>query len=395
LRDGVVHLQRAVALDATLHETRFELASAHSRLGGHDEATRALIGMLAPSAAPLLALSNPVAALILLEQSLSAERRADEAIVVSELRNLAGELDEGRCAWLRDRRLPPLETSAAALLDRPTLVTHVLPAEGRHILLEVAAAIAGIESKMLRSDLSELGITARDRITPRSGHPTRALLDRVVRQLGVGEVELAIATPVVRARVLAQDVPWVVVSPSIVDQPEITQVAILACAVARIAYGVPWLEELPPAHIEAMLIAAARQVVPTYGVDEIDALAAKLVAQHEMQIARVLTRRQRKLLEELAPHIAAPQSRPLSVGAFVSSLARAELRTAFVVTGDLLTVVEEIRSSDAKLRAATSSPGRAALAAVLSHAFGGDVVRFALTPEATALRRRLGSTWSV
>jgi tetratricopeptide (TPR) repeat protein len=391
-RDGIVHLQRAVALDPNMHETRFELATAHARSGAHDEATRALVGLLSPSAEPLLALSNPAAALVLLEQSLLAERRSDEAIVVSELRNLAGELDEGRCAWLRERRLPPEALQGA--LDRPTLVTHVLPAEGRHILLEVAAAIAGVESKVLRSDLTELGLTARDRITPRSGHPTRALLDRVVRQLGVGEVELAMATPLSRARVLAQDVPWIVVPPSIVDQPEMTQVAILACAVARIAYGVPWLEELPPPHIEAMLIAAARQVVPNYGVDDIDVLSSKLVAQHEMQIARVLSRRQRKLLEELAPHIAAPQSRPPSVDAFVSSLARAELRAAFVVTGDLLTVVEEIRTADATLHGTTRSPGRAALAAVLSHTFGGDVVRFALTPEATALRRRLGSTWA-
>jgi hypothetical protein len=34
------------------------------------------------------------------------------------------------------------------------------------------------------------------------------------------------------------------------------------------------------------------------------------------------------------------------------------------------------------------------VAAVLDHPFAGDVVRFALTPEATALRRRVGSTWA-
>jgi tetratricopeptide (TPR) repeat protein len=392
-RDGIVHLQRAVALEPNLYETRLELASAFARMTAHDEATRALMAMISPSAHPLLSLANPAAALGLLEQSLSAERRPDEAVVVSELRNLAGQLDEGRCAWLRDRRLAPEEMSQG-VLDRPTLVTHILPPEGRHILLEVAAAIAGIESKMLRSDLSELGITARDRITARTGHPTRSLLDRVARQLGVGEIELAVATPVTRTRVLSQDVPWVVVPPSIVQQPEMTQVAILACAVARIAYGVPWLEELPPPQIEALLVAAARQVVPNYGEDDVDVLAAKLVAQYEGTIGRVLTRRQRKLLEELAPHIASPQSRPPSVDAFVTALARAELRAAFVVTGDLLTVVEEIRTTDATLHGASRSPGRHALSAVLEHPLGGDIARFALTPEATALRRRLGSTWT-
>jgi tetratricopeptide (TPR) repeat protein len=393
VRDGIVHLQRAIALDPTLHETRFELASAFARMGANEEATRALLAMIAPTPQALLAIVDPTAGLALLEQTLSKERRNDEAFVVSELRALAGELDDGRKAWLRARRLPPTDAQHG-VLDRPTLVTHVLPPEGRHILLEVAAAMAGIEAKMFRSDLSELGIASRDRITSRSGHPTRVVLDRVARQLGVGEVELAVAPSVVRTRVLAQDVPWVVVPPSLVEQTEMAQVASLARAVARIAYGVPWLEELQPLQIEALLVAAARQVVPGYGADDVDVLSSKLVAQHEATLARVISRRQRKLLEELAPHIAAPQSRPVPADTFVGALTRAELRTAFVVTGDLLTMVDEMRPLDQTLHRAAESPGPQALGAVLQHPFAGDVVRFALTPEATALRRRLGSTWT-
>jgi len=393
MRDGIVHLQRAVALDASLYETRFELATAYARMGANEEATRVLVGMLSPSAHPLLSIADPTAGLMLLERTLSTERRTDEAIVVSELRAVAGEIDEGRRAWLRARRLQPLDPGHG-VLDRPTLVTHVLPSDGRHILLEVAAAIAGIEAKMLRSDLSELGISSRDRIGSRSGHPTRALLDRLVRQLGIGEVELAIAPTVARTRVLAQDVPWIVVPPSLIELPEMAQLAALARAVARIAYGVPWLEELPPPHMEALLVAAARQVVPGYGADDVDVLASKLVSQHEATLARVLSRRQRRLLEELAPHVASPQSRPMPIDAFVGALARAELRAAFVLTGDLLTMVDEMRPLDGNLQRATESPGPQALAAVLEHPFAGDVVRFALTAEATALRRRLGSTWT-
>jgi len=118
------------------------------------------------------------------------------------------------------------------------------------------------------------------------------------------------------------------------------------------------------------------------------------VTQHEPAIAKLLSRRQRKQLEELAPHIASPQSRPPQADVFVNALARAELRTAFVVTGDLLTMVDEIRPLDQTLHRATDSSGPNALSAVLGHAFAGDVVRYALTPEATALRRRLGSTWT-
>jgi len=393
VRDGIAHLERAMSLDPSLYETRFELAGAFARIGAHGEVARVVLGMLTPSAHPLLSISDPAAALALLEQSLSVEKLPNEAIVVSELRNLAGELDEGRCTWLRDRQLAPLDASNGTL-DRATLVTQVLPPEGRHILLEVAAAIAGIEAKMLRFDLAELGLSARDRIGPRGGHPTRVLFDRVARQLGVADVELAISTAVSGARVVAQDVPWVVVPESIVDQPEMTQVAVLASAMARIAYGVPWLDELPPRQIGALLVAAARQVVPGYGADTADALAAKAIAQNESAIARVLSRRQRRLLEDLAPHIAASQSRPPPIDTLLGALSRAQLRVAFVVTGDLLTVAEQIRSLDATLQSATQSPGQEALAAVLNHSLAGDVVRFALTPEATALRRRVGSTWN-
>jgi hypothetical protein len=84
----------------------------------------------------------------------------------------------------------------------------------------------------------------------------------------------------------------------------------------------------------------------------------------------------------------------MPIDAFVDALARAELRAAFVMTGDLLTMVDEMRPLDGSLQRATESPGPQAVAAVLEHPYAGDVVRFALTPEATALRRRLGSTWT-
>ena len=393
MREGVVHLQRAVQMDATLYETRFELASAYARMSANEEATRAVMGMIVPSPRPLLSIADPAAALELLERVLGADRRAEEALVVSELRAIEGELDDGRHGWLRARRLGPLDAHHQTL-DRTTLVTHVLPQEGRHVLLEVAAAVSGIESKILRADLSELGIAPRDRVGARSGHPTRALLDRVVKQLALGEVELVITPNVARTRVLAHDVPWIVVPRALADLPEPTQLASLGRALARIAFGVPWLEELPPPHIEALLIAAARQVVPGYASDDVDVLQQKLVAQHEANVARVLSRRQKKLLEELAPHIAAPQGRPMAVDAFIGALARGELRAAYVLTGDLLATVDELRSIDPTLHRATEAPGPGALAAVLEHAYAGDIARYALSPEATALRRRIGSTWT-
>jgi cellulose synthase operon protein C len=393
LRDGVTHLNLAVKMDPTQHEARFELATAYSRLGAHDDAARTVMGMITPSAQPLVAIRDPAAALELLERALNAERRQEEAIVISELRAIAGELDEGRHAWLRSRRLGSFEAHHAPL-DRATLIGHVLPPEGRHPLLEVAAAISGLESKLLRADISEIGIASRDRIGKRSGNPTRALLERLCRSLGLTDIELVITPNVSRTRVLSQDALWVVVPKTLTELPEPTQLASLGRALARIALNVPWLEELPPPHIEAMLIAAARAVVPTYGNDDVDVLSMKLVQQYEPNVVKDLSRKHKQALEKLAPLLASPQGRLVGVDVLIGALARAELRIAYLLTGDVLATIDELRGLDAAFLTATEAPGRTSLAAVLEHPFAGDVVRYALTGESTALRRRVGSTWA-
>lgn len=390
-REGIAHLERAIDLDPTLYDARFELAATYARTGAHKESTRVLEAMLVPTPHPLLSIAEPARGLALLEQSLTAEHRGEEAIVVSELRALAGDLDDGRRAWLRSRRLPP-NAPLNGSLDRATMVMHILPPEGRHVLLEVAAAIAGAETRMLRSDLSSLAISPRDRIPSRSGHPTRALLDRVQRHMGVSGVELIVARSVNATRVLTHDVPWIVVPSQFDELPEPVQLAVLGRAVARIAFGVVWLLELSPAHIGALLVAAARQVVREYAPNNQD---DKLVGSYAVSLERVITRRQRKLLEELIPHLTPPQSAPPPIPDFVDALVRAELRTAFVVCGDLQAIIDDVSSGDAALRQAVTAGGSSqTLGTVLHHAWIGDVARYALSPAATALRRRVGATWS-
>ncbi|MBX3192515.1 MAG: hypothetical protein KF819_36330 [Labilithrix sp.] len=393
LRDGVQHLSRAVQMDPKLHESRFELAKAYSRLGAHDEASKTVMSMLHPTSQPLVAISDPAAALELLERALNAERRQEEAIVVSELRAIAGELDEGRHGWLRSRRLAAFDAHHVAL-DRATLVGHVVPLEGRHLLLDIAQAVSGIESKLLRADISEIGVTSRDRVGKRSGNPTRALLDRLAKSLGLTDIELVITPNVSRTRVLAQDALWVVVPKALTELPEPTQLASIGRALARVALNVPWLEELPPPHIEAMLIAAARAVNPAYGKDDVDVLSLKLVLQYEPTIVKEISRKQKQNLEKLIPMMNAPQGRLIGIDVLIGALARAELRIAYLLTGDVLATIDELRGLDGAFLQATEAPGRQSLGAVLDHPFAGDVVRYALTPEATALRRRVGATWA-
>jgi len=385
-QEGIVHLQRAVDLDPTLFEARYSLAMACASVKEAGRTAEVLLAMISPSPRGLLSILDLPAALSLLETSLATERRMDESIVTRELRAFAGELDDASRDWLRLRRL---SANGHGALDRTGLVTHVLPSTGRHALLEVAAAVAGIEAKVVRADLAELGLSARDRIHPRSGHPMRTLLDRMARKLGVSDVELAMSTKATRTRVLAMEEPWIVVPAALAERDEPAQMLALSRALARIAFGVPWLDELSPEKIEALLIAAARQAVPGYAPGD-----SKLVAQYEAAIARALSRRQRRLLEELAPHIASPQGAPPLIGALMEALLQAEIRTAFLLTGDLLAVADDLAQSDEAVREAIALPGSQALAILLEHPIMGDVARFALTPEATALRHRIGTSWA-
>src|SRR6185437_6438155 len=116
-QEGITHLRQAAALDPTLFETRFHLARALAKIGGNEEAATTLLPMLTPDPHPFLALKDQLAALELLERALSGSRRGEEAIVVRELRAIAGGLDDGAHSWLRSRRLP-YDASSVDGLDR-------------------------------------------------------------------------------------------------------------------------------------------------------------------------------------------------------------------------------------------------------------------------------------
>ena len=112
------------------------------------------------------------------------------------------------------------------------------------------------------------------------------------------------------------------------------------------------------------------------------------------RLARAIGRKQKKALQELAPALGATRPPSLAdVEAFEEGLARTTLRTAFLLTGDLLATLDAARAADAELNHATANVGKAALAAVLTHPLARDLVSFALAPATTALRRKAGTTW--
>jgi hypothetical protein len=354
-----------------------------------------VLPMLVPDAAPLLSLGDPADALATLETALRAEGKHEEAVVVRELRVIAGGLDDAAHVELRARRLaydpsvpPPV------LFDRAALRASLVPSSPRSVLLDVAAALSGLEGKLVRTDLEELGVTPRDRLAPTSGHPLALLLQRVARMLGVDRPELAASDQVTYARAAAVgDAAWILVPPGLQSQPEPMQAAALARALTRVSLALHWAEELPTLYTHALLLGAVRQVVPDHG-SELRALDHDLVADYTRRVGRAIGRRQKKLLAELVPQLtSAPAPALEDIEALLVDVGRAELRAAFVVTGDLLVTFDALRAMDSPFERDTAAVGARALLATLSHPVASDVARFALSAPATALRWRAGSLW--
>ena len=388
--EGVGHLRLAVGLAPGLHEARAALARGLTHLRAGGEAVGAVLPMLVPDAAPLLSLTDPAAALGTLEAAFAAEGRHDEAVVVRELRAIAGGLDDGAHAELRARRhASDSAIPVQPLLDAAMLRANVVPEGVPALLLDLAAAVAGAASKFARVDMDELGVSPRDRMT---GHPL--LVYRLAKMFGLEPPDVVTSAVVTRARVVAHETPWIVVPEALLSQPEPVQVAALVGPLVRLALGVPWIEDLRGVFAHAVLCAAARQVLPAYASDGSDAALQERLEEFTRRVARAVGRKQKKALQELAPALGA--TRPPTLGdvdLFERGIARTELRAAFLATGDLLATLDAARAADPELGRVTANVGKPALSAVLMHPLARDLVSFALAPATTALRRKAGTTW--
>jgi serine/threonine protein kinase len=387
--EGVAHTRFALALEPEAHEGRALLARGLAKGGKHAEAAAAVLGLIEPDATPLVSLVDPSATLQVLEGSLTAEGRPQEALVARELRAVAGAMDEAKIVALRSRRLPPGYDDGPPILDAATLREHVLPADARSVFFDVVAAIAGTEARVFAEELDSLGLTARDRTA--QGHTLWPWFERARRALGVSGIELAECDGVPQPRVItpparfaeARATPWVIVPPTLASCPEPVQQAALARVLTRIALGTPWLDQLDPEHVRGLLIAAMRLVVPSYANDLTDGDCGAAANEYTRPLGRGITRAQKKALATLAPDVESATGPTLgAIDAFVLGARRTEARVAFLLTGDALATLDELGTTYRGLRAAMADP------------IASDIFRFGFTPIATALRRQLGAVWT-
>ena len=153
----------------------------------------------------------------------------------------------------------------------------------------------------------------------------------------------------------------------------------------RMALGLTWLDELPPEQVDGLLVASLRAVVPQFGSGELSNAREIAVQTFATPVQKAIGRRQRKMIEEVMPTLSAAYD-PSS---FVHAARRSEWRAANLLAGDLVASVDNLRRTEAELTRHADGPRT-----LLRHPVVSELIRFALSPEALAERKRIGTGWA-
>lgn len=399
--DGAAHLQKAMALGSS-PEIRVGHAQALHASGRYKEAANALRDLVTESVEMPARLYEPPqlstirqatvapqgtvlgVTLVTLSDALGADNRPEDRLVVDEIRACLGELTADRIGALRARRLPA-EAPVPASMTGADLARILLP-EARTPLISVAVAMAPVAAKVLRFELSSLGVGSRERIGPRDLHAVRMVAERAARAFGIELFELYLAPswqgP---ARVFPGDPPAIVAHTSFADLPEPEMLFALGRLFCRMALGLAWLDELPPEQVDGFLLASLRAVVPQFASGELGNAREIAVQSFAAGVSRGIGRRQRKMIEEIIPSVSAAYD----PNAFVHAARRSEWRAAYLLTGDLVASVDYLRRTEPDLSRLAEGPRT-----LLRHPIVAELFRYALSHEALGERKRIGTGWA-
>ncbi|WP_437485078.1 tetratricopeptide repeat protein [Sorangium sp. So ce1014] len=382
-RDGLARLQQAVALPGAPPESRTALGRGLEAAGRNAEAVQVLRDVLTADPEVITRLPDMGPALAALEAALAKDGRAEERVTVEEVRACLGEVTPDRMLRLRGRRVPS-EAPYAGAFAGPEIGRLLLP-EARSSWIDVALAIAPIAAKAIRFELSNLGVSSRERIGPRDNHPTRQLAERVGRALGIEAFELYLVPSWQgAARVFPGDPPALVAPTSFTELPELEQTFALARLFARVAVGFTFLDEIPAEATDGLLLAAIRTIDPGFGTGAVSPAREHATQQMLPGVQRAIGRRQRKMLEEVASTVAVSYD----ARAFVIGLRRSEYRIGYLLCGDALAAIDYLRRYDRDIARSTEEPRL-----LLQHPVSNELLRYALSADAYAERRRAGSVW--
>ena len=314
-----------------------------------------------------------------LSEALNALGRTDLGTNASEiLVALGGGTDfERSAAATRVVRSPQLEPGA---LDAETrgLLDAGSPEDATTTRL-LACAAPGLE-KVYPPDFEAYGLTRGDRISPRAGHPTRALVDRIARIFGVENVDVYVhrahsgGIEVEFADPIALMIPAHVTTLS-----EGQQTFLIARVMANVARGLHAIDKLAPSAVAEVLVGAMRAVDPNFGAGQGNAEYLETLAKNLFRACRDAPGDPSKK----PPLAYGPAPRP-RFDEWLLRVRKTSTRAGLIVSGDPASAIDIIRRTEGDL-AGVTGPALERGTAILS-----DALRFLVSDVATAVRRRIG-----
>lgn len=244
----------------------------------------------------------------------------------------------------------------------------------------LSAASLGLERAYV-ADFEAYKVSRGDRISSRSGHPTRVLADRIAKIVNAPEFDLYVHQGQTgTVDVEFSDPVSLLVSAAVTRLPEGQQAFLLSRVLFAYSRGLHPVHKLAPSALSELLVAAMRVVDPTFGggtgpSEYIDTLAKNLY--------KGLPRRGRKPLEEAAA-LYGPSPKP-RLEDWLLRTRKTLARAALIVSDDVISTISILRRTEgdlARLEPAEIERGRAVLS---------DLLRFTVSDQAAAIRKRLGA----
>jgi hypothetical protein len=364
-------LQRGMAIDPSNVEIRTELATRLKKAGHFPQAVHELRRLLEVDVTRAQTWRDLVDAL----RGMQRQEEAKLAMAPLVALGVANDLEKTTIA----ARTPRAAHAQPGTLD-DVAIRSIDVVAGPDPVADLLASVAEGLPKIHPPELDRYGLTSRDKITSRSGHPLRMLADRAASVFGVSEFDLYLHRAHAGSiEVELTEPPAILVPAQVTTYSETQQIFLLARPLANVSRRLHAVNKLAPVEIEMLLAAAVRIVDPTYamGLTDEDFLTA-----HSRRVVKALSRRARRAVEETAHAYAA--SKRIDFNEWAHNVRTTAARAALVLCDDLpgaITLVRRLEGDLAGLKGAALAQGIALM---------NDLVRFWVSDAAFTLRRRLG-----
>jgi tetratricopeptide (TPR) repeat protein len=335
--DAAVAFRRALSFDVFRADAFRGLAEAWRALGRGAESACAVGAVVALGAGNDLELSGMSSRVV------RAAAQAPGSLDVNELSSID---------------VNPSDSSATALLS----------------------ALGDAAGKVYAPDLERWGVSAREKISPKSGHPLRALAERVASVFGVETFDLYVHRAHAGAvQVELTDPVSVLVPANVAGLPEPVAVFALARCFASVARGLSAIERLSEDELRLLLGGAARGEDSSFGSGTPD---EDLLSSMQRRVAKAMPWLGRGAIEVAARGYA--NAPPLDLGEWLLAAHMTSARAAAIVCDDIVSAADFLRRSEGDL---SSRDGEAKHRA---RRLLGDMLGFWVSDGAFAMKRRLG-----